>query len=229
MKEKFFKFFLLCVGLCVIATIPCKMVFSAMTSGNFKVTSDVFGNAGGPSSSDNYKGNDTLGETVTGIGSSTNYKNKAGFWHTMPQGTQLGLDCESSDVYMVDYTLGTADNYNKYLFSSTQECVVTDNSSAPWGLTIRSSDLSSSSNNLANSNVYLMTDESVDSGDTITNPTTNISEPAGPEYTLNADRTIITGNDNASGVYYNRPTVKLTNLNNFYNESLTGTITLTIQ
>lgn len=200
----------------------------AMSSANYRIDSDVVGSAGNSSSSGSYKLGDTLGEPIIGNSSSGSYQGYFGFWQMTSGGSQLGLSCESSDVYMLDYTLGDANNYSKYLFSTSQECIVTDNSSAPWSLTIASSNMTSAKNNLSSSNIFLNTDGTPASGDTITSPTTNITESAGPEYSLDSARTIITGNASASGVYNNRPTIKLKNLNNLYSEQIIGILTITL-
>lgn len=200
-----------------------------MSSSNYRIDSDVVGSAGNQSTSSNYQLGDTMGEPIIGDSSSTNYQGKFGFWQMTPGGSQLGLSCEASNVYMVDYSLGDANNYSKYLFSSSEECVVTDNSSAPWTLTSYASNFTSAKNNVPNSNVYLATDGTPGSGDTITSPITDITEASGPESSLDTTRTIISGGVSASGLYNNRPSIELKNLNNLYSESITGTVTITLQ
>ena len=201
---------------------------AAMSSSNYRIDSDVVGAAGNQSTSSNYKLGDTLGEPIIGDSSSTNYQGRFGFWYMTPGGSQLGLSCQASNVYMLDYSLGNANNYSKYLLSSSENCSVTDNTSAPWSLTVNASNFTSAKNNLSNSSVYLATDGTPGSGDTITSPTTDITESVGPESSLNTTRTIISGGTSASGTYSNRPTFELKNLNNFYNEGITGTITITL-
>jgi hypothetical protein len=205
----------------------------AMSSETYMINADTVNSGGNLSSSGSYKLGDSMGEAAIGVGVSGSYKEKTAFWYMLPGGTQLGLNCVSSNVYMADYTLGDANNYSKYIFSTSQKCTITDNTSAPWTLTMQSTNMTSAKNNLSNSNVYLSTDNNVSSGDTITSPTTGISEsdlnssyPANP---LNAPQTIDIGDGTASGTYDVRPTMKLTNLNTFYSEAISGTITFTIQ
>jgi len=202
---------------------------AAMSSSNYRIDSDVVGAAGNQSTSSNYQMGDTLGEPIIGDSSSSNYQGKFGFWQMTSGGSQLGLNCQASDVYMMDYSLGNANNYSKYLFSSSEKCSVTDNSSAPWSLTVNASNFISAKNNIPNSNVYLVTDGTAGSGDTITNPTSDIIEAAGPEASLDTTRTIISGGTSASGTYDNRPSVELKNLNNLYSEGVTGIVTITLQ
>jgi hypothetical protein len=201
---------------------------TAMNSVNFRIDTDVIGSAGNASNSTNYNLGDTLGEPIIGPSNSINYQGKFGFWQAGQEESQLGLSCEASDVYMLDYTLGDPNNYSKYIFSTSQECVVIDNSDAPWSLTIRSTDMTSARNNLTSGNIYLNTDGTVSGGDTITSPTTDITESAGPEYSLDSARTIINGGSSASGTYYNRPTIKLKNLNSLYAEQIVGTVTVSL-
>ena len=204
-------------------------LFAAMSSSSYRIDSDVIGAAGNQSASSSYGLGDTLGEPIIGESSGASYQGKFGFWYMTPGGSQLGLSCEASNVYMVDYTLGDIDNYSKYLFSSSEECVVTDNSSAPWTLTSYASNFTSSKNNLPSSSVYLVTDGTAGGGDTITSPVTNITEASGPESSLDSVKTVISGNASASGTYYNRPSIELKNLNTLYNEGISGEITVTLQ
>ncbi len=201
----------------------------AMSSETYKINADTINSGGNLSGSSSYNLGDSLGESAVGVETSANYKSNTAFWHMVSGGAQLGLNCEAANVYMVDYTLGNANNYSKYIFSTSQECVVVDNSSVPWTLTMQSTDMTSTKNNLANNNVFLVTDGAVASGDTITSPTTGISESASSDYSLNTPRSIISGDVTAAGIYNNRPTVKLTNLNSLFNENITGTVTITIQ
>jgi hypothetical protein len=198
-----------------------------MNSQNFRIGQDVIGTGGGIGNSANFKVDGTLGEMVVGNSAGGAYKGLAGFWQADSEG--LSLSCQASNVYMYDYTLGDANNYSKYLFSSSQDCTVTDNSSAPWSLTMNSTNMTSAQNNVPNTNVFLSTDGNVGAGDTVTTPATNLTEPAGPDYSLNTSRTIISGSASASGVYDSQPTLKISNLNGLYNESLSGTLTITIQ
>jgi hypothetical protein len=205
------------------------LCFGAMSSSNYKINSDVLAPGGWPSNSTNYSVGDTVGESVIGEGSSTNYTLGAGFWYG-----GRSLMCQSNDVYMVDYTLGDPNNYNKYLFSTSQSCIVVNNSSASWTLTISSTNMTSVKNNLTNSNIYIATDGAVGSGDTVTSATapaqiSAITEPGGPEYSLDSTRTIISGDASAQGQYSNQPTIKLRNLNSLYAETIQGTLTISLQ
>jgi len=202
--------------------------FAMMSSSNYRIDSDTINAGGTPSGSANYMTTGTVGEQAIGESGSANYKDKAGFWYA-GSGTGLSLSCNASNVYMLDYTLGNANNYSKHLFSTSEKCVVTSGSAAPWTLTMSSTNMTSTKNNLSNTNVLLATDGNVSSGDTITSPSTNITEPSGPEYSLNTTRTIISGSAAATGTFNNQPTMKLTNLNGLYAESITGTLVITLQ
>jgi hypothetical protein len=94
---------------------------------------------------------------------------------------------------------------------------------------MQSTNMTSVHNNLPNTNVFLSTDGTPDSGDTITSPITGIVESSAADYSLNTTRTVISGDSGASGDYDNRPTMKLTNINSFYSEAISGTVTFTIQ
>jgi hypothetical protein len=201
----------------------------AMSSETYMINADSVNSGGSLTSSETYKLGDSLGEAAIGVGASESYKEKTAFWYMLPNSGQLGLNCVASNVYMADYTLGDVNNYSKYIFSTSQKCVVTDNSSAPWTLTMQSTNMTSVKNNLSNTNVFLATDGTPASGDTITSPTTGIAETSSGDYSLNTTRTVVSGDGTASGDYDNRPTMKLTNLNTFYNEGISGTITFTIQ
>jgi hypothetical protein len=204
------------------------LAWAAMRSSNYSIDSDVIGASGGLSSSANYQANDTLGEPVIGESGSTNYIDKAGFWY-MGKAGGLGLTCKQANIYMADYTLGGANDFNVTLVQSSQDCTVTDNTSAAWNLTLEATDMTSSHNTIPNTNVLLKTDGVVSSGDTVTSPTSGITEASNGEYALNSLRTIISGDVTAAGNYENQPTIKLQNLNNLYNESTSGTMTFTVQ
>lgn len=211
----------------IFLAIPFE-IMAAMSSQNYSIGSDTINSGGTPGSSTNFSSTGTLGEQAVGESNSANYTGEAGFWNTaLSQG--LGLNCVAANVYMVDYTLGSADNYSKHLFSSSEKCTITNSSATPWSLTASATNMTSAKNNLPNSNVLLDTDGNVGSGDTITSPTSNITEPVGPEYSLNSTRTVIQGTSSAIGSYDNQPTIKISNLNSLYNENLTGTITITLQ
>lgn len=212
---------------CLPAGMALLVNAAVMNSQNFSIGQDVIGIGGGIGNSANFKADGTMGEMVVGNSAGGTYKGLAGFWQADSEG--LSLSCEASDVYMVDYTLGDANNYNKYLFSSSQDCTVTDNSAAPWTLTASSTSLTSAKNNVPNTNVFISTDGNVGAGDTITTPATDLTEPAGPDYSLDTSRTIISGSASASGVYVSQPTLKISDLNRLYSESLSGTLTITIQ
>jgi hypothetical protein len=203
---------------------------AAMKSSDYQIDSDVIGGAGNLSSSSDYRLGDTLGEPVIGEGSSEDFVTKAGFWYTVPLVTEaLSLSCESQDVYMTDYTLGSAENFNTYLFSVDQECIVTDNSAASWNLSMQSTDMTSANNLIPDSNVNLSTDGVISTSPTIATPSSNITESASGDHSLDSPRDIISGTTSASGDYNVRPSVKLVELNSLYNESTSGTLTLTIQ
>lgn len=202
---------------------------AAMKNSNYKIDSDVIGGAGNSSASSGYRLGDTLGEPVIGEGANANYKTKAGFWYTLPEAAALSLACESADVYMTDYTLGNPDNFNIYLFSVDQECIVTDNSSASWSLSMQSTNMTSAQNTIPNTNVNLSTNGVINTSPTVTSPTSNITETADGDYSLDSPRTIVSGNTSASGNYNTRPSVKLVQLNSLHNESTSGTLTFTVQ
>lgn len=204
-------------------------VFAAMQSSNYKIDADTINSSGSFSNSTSYRLGDTLGEAAIGISSSVNYRSKAGFWYMIPEGPFLGLSCEASNVYMSDYTLGSSSNSNTYLFSTSEECLVTANSGAAWSVTVQSSNLTGVKNVLSNGNVNLSTDGTVNTSPTITSPTGNITETTLGDYSLNSLRTVITGNSSAIGGYNVRPSIKLVNLNNLYSEGISGTLTFTIQ
>lgn len=204
-------------------------VFAEMQSSNYKIDADTINSGGTLSNSDSYHLGDTLGEAAIGISSSVNYRSKAGFWYMIPEGPFLGLNCEANDVYMADYTLGSSSNANTHLFSTSEECVVTANSGAPWSVTVQSSNLTGVQNILSNSDVNLSTDGTVSTSPTVTSPTGNITETTVGDYSLDSLRTVITGNSSAIGGYNLRPSIKLVNLNNLYSESISGTLTFTIQ
>jgi len=189
----------------LLSFLSAGYAFAAMKSSNYKIDADTLNSGGNLSSSSNYKEGDTLGESVIGEGSSASYKAKAGFWYMFSAGSMLGLACESSDVYMVDYTLGDPSNASTYLFSTSEECIVTDNSDASWTLTVQSTNMTSASNDLSNTNINLSTDGTISSSPTIANPTSNITETSVGDYSLDSIRTIITGNVSASGDYNVRP------------------------
>lgn len=203
--------------------------FGAMSSSNYKINSDVLAPGGWPSYSTNYGLGDTLGESVIGEGSSTNYSLGAGFWYG-----GRALNCEASTVYMQDYTLGSSPDSNKKLFTVTEQCEAINYASSSWTLTISSSNMTGSGNTLTNSNIYLVTDGNAGTGDTVTTavaPATigSITEPAGPEYSLDSTRTIVTGSSSAQGRYDIQPSIKLKNLNTFHVGSISGTLVITLQ
>jgi hypothetical protein len=204
------------------------LTWAAMQSSTYKINSDTVNGGGDLSRSATYNLGDTLGEQAIGESRSSSYIGQAGFWNMISGGTQLGLTCQASDVYMADYTLGDANNYNKYLFSTSEKCTVTDNADAPWTLTISSTNMTSARNNLSNTNVKLVTNGDAATEDTLISPTTGISESTG-ENSLNTTRNIGIGDTSASGIYEVRPTVKLTDLNSLFSEQMTGILTITLQ
>jgi hypothetical protein len=203
----------------------------AMQSQTYRINADTINSGGDLSGSASYHLGDTLGEAATGEERSANFKSKTAFWYMLPAGSQLGLSCEANTVYMADYTLGNAGNANMKTYSVSESCDIDDNSSAPWALTMQSTNMTSAKNNLSNANVLLQTDNNVSSGNTITDRTTGITESSlvDPSGALNTPETVISGDVTASGIYKNRPTVKLKNLNSLFNETISGTITITIQ
>jgi|GEM_PF-3597200 len=201
---------------------------SAMKSETFQVDADTINAGGNLSGSASYHLGDSAGEAATGEERSANFKSKTAFWYMLPEGSQLALTCESSTVYMMDYTLGTIEDYSMYTYSTSEECTITDNSSAAWTLTAHSTNMTGTKNNLSNTNIKLVTDTDEGGGSTITDPTTGITELAA-EDSLDQPRTIITGDTQASGIYNNRPTIKLTNLNGLFAETISGTVTIIIQ
>ena len=94
-------------------------VVLAYGSANYKINLDNFGFGGSPgTSSANYRLSDTIGEPVVGIGSSANYKTKAGFWFMVDYMISLELDSNSKDLGVV--TPGTPNT------ASTIATVTTD-------------------------------------------------------------------------------------------------------
>lgn len=140
-------------------------------------------------------------------------------------GGSLGLSCSGSAV-MTDYMLGSQ-TYNESTLSST--CSVTTPGSTIWSLTIQSTNLTSTHNTVTNSNVLLHTDGTPASGFTTTDRTAGISESNG-SLPLNSIQTIIQDTTGTStGTYINSPTIKLDQIDKlYYNESTTGTITITL-
>lgn len=203
--------------------------FGAMSSSNYKINSDVLAPGGWQSNSSNYGLGDTLGESVIGEGSSANYSLGAGFWYG-----GRSLNCEASTVYMQDYTLGNPNDYNKKLFTVTEQCEIINYSNSSWTLTIAATNMTGSGNTLSNSNILLATDGNTASGDTVTSAVApassgTITEPAGPEYSLDSTRTIITGSSTAQGQFNNRPSIKLRNLNLLHIGTISGTLVITLQ
>ena len=81
------------------------VAFAAMSSTNYKINADVIGTGGDDGSSANYGLTDTLGQPVIGIGSSTNYKAKQGFWYMIA--TAISLVVDSNTVNLGTLTPGT--------------------------------------------------------------------------------------------------------------------------
>lgn len=76
----------------ILLLVPV-LALAAMSSTNYKVPSDVFGDGGGWGSSANYGVQDTIGEDIIGPGSSANYAVNAGFWQANMFAT-ISLDCD---------------------------------------------------------------------------------------------------------------------------------------
>ena len=70
----------------------------AMSSVNYKIDADVIGASGELGSSTSYKLNDTLGEPVIGIGSSSNYKLQQGFQYMINTGISLTIDSDTKNL-----------------------------------------------------------------------------------------------------------------------------------
>jgi hypothetical protein len=144
------------------------------------------------------------------------------------QGTtsaSLGVSCAASAT-MTAYTLGDANDYNKYTFGVPEACSITG-SSSPWTFTVQSTNMTSTNNNISSTNIYLEKDGNVTSGDTITDNSSGITETAG-ESALNSATTIISGSS-ATGSYNNRPTIEIKSLNGLRSENVSGTLTFTVQ
>jgi hypothetical protein len=203
----------------------------AMQSQTYQINADTINSGGNLSGSAGYHLGDTLGEAATGEERSASYKSKTAFWYMLPEGSQLGLSCQASNVYMDDYTLGTAGDKNLHLFSTSEKCTITDNSDAAWTLTMQASNMTSAKNNLSNANVLLQTDSNVTTGNTVTDRSTGITESlfVDPDGGLDTPKTVIQGDVTASGDYLNRPTVELKNLNSLFAETISGTLTITLQ
>ncbi len=139
----------------------------------------------------------------------------------------LGLSCSASGA-LKNYTIGDSNNYNEDTFGSTL-CTLTTSGAPSWTFTVDSSNLTGTHNTVTNSNILLRTDGNVTSGATITDSSTGVTEPAGPSYSLDSTRTILSGDASASGTYNNRPTLRIQNLNSLFQESDSGTLTFTLQ
>jgi len=219
----------LLIFLLILILLP--LFSSAMQSQNFQVNADTINAGGNLSGSASYHLGDSLGEAATGEERSANFKSKTAFWYMLPQGSQLGLTCGTSTVYMMDYSLGDINNFSKYTYSVAEQCTITDNSSAAWSLTMQSTNMTGAKNNLSNTNINLATNGPghEGDGDTITNPTTGITEATAGDHPLDSVQTIINGSVVADGTYTNRPTIKLKNLNSLFAETISGTVTIIIQ
>jgi len=217
--------------ICSLLLLPLACL-AAMSSSNYSIDSDTVNSGGTPSDSANYSSTGTMGEQSVGESGSANYGTEAGFWN-MGKTTALGLSCAASNVYMVDYTLGNANNYSKHLFSTSEQCTVSNGSATAWSMTVSSTNMTSAKNNLPNTQVLLATDGNLAAGDTqtslVSGSLTGVTEAVGPTQSLNTAGTIITGTSASIGTYYNQPTLELTNLNSLYSQNLSGTITITLQ
>mgnify|MGYP000922264401 CR=1 FL=1 len=87
--KKFFFFLILLFPISSLA---------AMSSSNYKIDADVFGAGGDLGTSGSYKLTDTLGESVVGIGSSGNYKDKSGFWYMVNYYLSLAVDSNTVNL-----------------------------------------------------------------------------------------------------------------------------------
>jgi len=80
--------------ICAIALLfgIVKITLAEMQSDNYRITSSVISNAGGPSASDNFKNDSTMGQSSPLMDTdyppySDNYENYPGFWYTTAQNT----------------------------------------------------------------------------------------------------------------------------------------------
>lgn len=81
-----------------------KPVYAA-SSESYKIDADVLGVGGDAGSSENFKLTDTIGEPIIGVGTSENFKDKAGFWYMV--NTAINLTVDSSTVNLGTVTPGT--------------------------------------------------------------------------------------------------------------------------
>ena len=129
---KLLKFFTICF------IVPSLVL--AMTSQNFSVDQDVFGDSGGTASSANYSTDFTTGEAVIGFASSTNYGTNMGFWNITNYA--ISMSCPSSMAMAGITGYGKSDLTNNFV-----DCtIVTDN---PAGYTLL---VSASTTNMKNAN-----------------------------------------------------------------------------
>ena len=70
----------------------------AMGSANYKINADAIGTGGSLGASTNYQLSDTLGEPVTGIGSSTNFVAEQGFQYMVSTGISLTIDSNTQNL-----------------------------------------------------------------------------------------------------------------------------------
>jgi len=109
----------------ISSLIFCLFLFSenvlASSSANYRIESDVIGIGGNSSGSASYNISDTLGQSVIGLGTSTNYKVQEGFWHTVNFSISLAVD--SHNLNLGTITPGTPVN------EQTTISVITD----AWG------------------------------------------------------------------------------------------------
>lgn len=106
----------------------------AMSSTNYQINPDSINFMGiGDASSTNYKLGDTGGEVATGVSTSTNYKNEAGFWH-------MAMDYSISITSPADVVMGAiaAHGQSALATNSATWNVKTDNP-AGYSLTWRAS------------------------------------------------------------------------------------------
>jgi hypothetical protein len=186
-----------------------------------------------------------IGSNVTGYWTFSGTNGEANDWNFTNSADEddpgmLRWDDSTSSVFslscagaaaMPDYTLGDSNNYNLKDFTSSEKCTVTDISyDASWSLTLYSTNLAGSQNNLSNANIKLSTNGDPSSAPTVVSSSTGITEPSTNNYSLDTVRTVIQGSPSASGTYDVQIRSRLESLNTLYAETGdTATLTFTLQ
>jgi hypothetical protein len=83
------------IAVCFLLIAP-SAVF-AMSSDNYSISADVIGASGSIGSSTSYQLNDTLGEPVVGIGTSSNFTAQQGFQYMVNTGISFTVDSNTQD------------------------------------------------------------------------------------------------------------------------------------